>query len=251
MNAEIAVRLPFASVPDTRACVQARASTSSRVRGNCVTFHRIEQFNTRILRIPPGGTGVIKAFFRKIALSVALTTACLGAVGATKFSISALNGLGDIGDIPPAHRVPNDPLVGELRATAVGVEAVSPRILTTIGGVLFNGEVQDASFFGSISDIRVFRDEDNGVIEFSFDDGTRATYSAPYWIFGPTIDYAPGEFSGFNAAVSLFSDPTEHEVEIIIGHSIADLSQEDLRILREWANNFYFAAFIAHSRRLQ
>jgi len=101
---------------------------------------------------------------------------------------------------------------GVLSARATGSNVFSAANLRRVGGVMFQGVLEDESFLGDVKSVSIERKGDIGLITFTLSGNNKAFYEAPYWLLGPTINYA---LSDDNAVVSLFGKPTDSEINKI------------------------------------
>jgi hypothetical protein len=101
---------------------------------------------------------------------------------------------------------------GVLSEMARGGAVLSTATLSRVGGVLFQGVLEDSSYLKDVKSVTVSRDGESGRLNIHYKNGETKYYEAPYWLFYPTVRYA---LDVDNAAVSLFGRPSEAELEKI------------------------------------
>ncbi len=98
---------------------------------------------------------------------------------------------------------------GMLAARATDRGVFTAKNLRRVGGVLFQGTLEDKEFVQAITNISLEKNGGIGRLSFTFSNNEHAYYDAPYWLIAPTIEYA---MSDDNGAVSLFGEPTDDEI---------------------------------------
>jgi len=109
-----------------------------------------------------------------------------------------------------------------LRVKAKGAAVFSPKVLLTVGGVMFQGEIDTPTFY-NLKGVSFNKSNGFGVLTVTLSTGRELVYKAPYWIMKPSIDYAMSEDNG---VVSLFGQPTETEYKNISPSMVS--MQEDI-----------------------